>query len=132
MKKQILFLIITAVLLFTATAVSAQTRINFKRGATSAVVTGYLNGYRDKKVFLIRVRRGQTLRTAQAKNDLSSHYITVFVKAPNGEDVGDSDASCNNRREIEPTRAGDYKITVVECQKADRWRGNFRLRVSVK
>jgi hypothetical protein len=46
--------------------------------------------------------------------------------------VGDSDASCNNRREISPTVAGDYRIEVVECQKADRWRGRFYLRVSVR
>lgn len=132
MKKQLQFLIITSVLLLTAMMAAAQTRITFKRGATSAVATGYLRGYRDKKVFVIKVGRGQTLRTEQSKSDSSTHYITVAVKSPTGEDVGDSDASCNNHKEITPTVAGNYILEITECQKADRWRGSFRLSVRVK
>lgn len=106
-----------------------QARINFAKGAVSAVVTGRLSGYRDSKSFVIRVRPGQTLRTAQV-GDL--HDITVYIQGPGGDDTGDSDASCNNRREISPTEAGDYRITVVECRKADAWRGQFRFRISVR
>jgi hypothetical protein len=105
------------------------TRIRFARGATKAIVTGSLRGYRDSRVYVIRVRNGQTLSTAQVGG---SHDITIYIKSPSGEDVGDSDASCNNRREISPTDAGDYRITVVECQKADAWRGSFRFRVTVR
>jgi hypothetical protein len=53
------------------------------------------------------------------------------MTAPTGEEVGDSDASCNDRREIASTTAGDYRITVVECRKGDPWRGSFRFRVTV-
>ena len=124
---------VAVILLMTATfAFSQAERITFKRGARSATVTGNLYSYRSKKVFIIRVRRGQTLRTEQIKSDSSNRYITVSIKAPNGKYVGDSDASCNNRREISPTRAGDYRIEVVECRKADPWRGNFRLKVTVE
>ena len=110
----------------------SQTRITFKRGARFAIVTGNLNGYRSRKIFVIRVRRGQILRTEQAEAEAPVHDITVYIKAPNGEEAGDSDASCNNRREISPTRAGDYRIEVTECRKADPWRGSFRLKVSVE
>jgi hypothetical protein len=77
---------------------------------------------------VIKVRTGQTIRTEQIGG---VHPITIFISDPNGEGVGDSDASCNNRREITPTVAGDYQIQVVECQKADAWRGRFRFRVTV-
>jgi hypothetical protein len=119
------------VLLAGASTVFGQkaTRIRFARGATRATVTGTLKGYRDEKVFVIRVRSGQTLGTEQVGDD---NHITIYIKGPNGEDVGDSDASCNNRRLIEPTAAGDYRITVVECRKADPWRGRFRFRVTVR
>src|SRR5437763_1234233 len=62
--------------------VSAQaaTRINFRRGATSAVVTGTLNGYKSHRTFIVRVRSGQTLTTENA----GRNYITVGVKAPPG------------------------------------------------
>lgn len=133
MRRLVLFFF-TALVVLTCLSLSkaqAQTRIRFARGATSKVISGTLNGFRDKRVFLIRVRRGQTLRTAQAKRR-GTHYITVYIRSPFGEDVGDSDASCNNRREISPTVAGDYRMEVVECQKADRWRGRFYLRVSVR
>lgn len=104
-------------------------RIRFARGATGAVIAGALNGFRDSRTFVIRVRAGQTLRTSQVGN---SHPITIYIVDPRGEGVGESDASCNDRREITPTIAGDYKIRVVECQKADPWRGRFRFRVTVR
>jgi hypothetical protein len=127
-------LIVTALffgLLFLASPASAQraTRITFRHGGTSTIVSGTLNGYGGKRNFVIRVRRGQTLRTEQVGD---RHDITIFVQGPNGEDVDDSDASCNNRREVTPTKAGDYQIQVVECQKADAWRGTFRFRVTVR
>lgn len=121
---------VAAIFVFTETAAAQKTtRVKFGRGAVSAVVSGHLSGYRSKKVFLIRVRSGQTLRTEQIG---SRHNITLFIEAPNGEDVTDSDASCNNRKEVSPTLAGDYRITVVECQKADPWRGTFRFRITVR
>lgn len=109
----------------------AEERITFAKGETSKIVTGELKDYNDSKTFIIEVQKGQTLKTEQDKSDESLHYITAYVKNPAGAGVGDSDASCNNRREISPTEAGDYKIEVVECKKADPWKGSFKLKVSV-
>jgi hypothetical protein len=114
---------------YTSTAAQNSTRITFRSGADSTVVSGTLNGYSEKRNYVIAVRQGQTLSTGQ---DGDQHDITIFIQGPSGENVGDSDASCNNRREITPTVAGDYKIQVVECQKADAWRGTFRFRVTVR
>lgn len=117
------------VLLLTTFAFAQHaTRIQFAHGATSKVVSGTLNGYKDKRNFVIRVRAGQTLHTEQVGNN----SITIFVADPSGQDTDDSDASCNNRREVTPTVAGDYHIQVVECMKADRWKGTFKFRVTVK
>ena len=123
--------ILLIVLLLMAAGSIAQTtdRIRFARGAHGANVTGRLNGYNDERDFLIRVRACQTLRTEQIGG---TRPITIYIVDPNGESVGDSDASCNNRREIAPTVAGDYRIQVVECQKANTWRGTFRFRVTVR
>lgn len=107
-------------------------RIKFKPGATSANVGGTLKNYEDAKNFLIEVKRGQTLRTEQIKEDNSLKYVTVEIQDSKGEYVGDSDASCNNRKEIKLTAAGDYRIKVKECQKADAWRGEFLLKISVE
>jgi hypothetical protein len=106
----------------------AQTRIKFRRGTYGSVESGTLRNWDDKSTFVLKVRDGQTLRTER----VSGGYITIFVRDPNGEIVGDSDASCNDRREITPTIAGDYRIEVVECRKADPWRGRFRFRVTVR
>jgi len=105
------------------------TRITFRRGATTRVVTGSLNGYKAKQTFLIRVRRGQTLTTENS----NGNPITVGIDAPRGSTYEqDMAADCHDHNEVSPTAAGDYKITVTECQKADRWRGRFRLRVTVR
>jgi len=131
MKNLFVGIVAATFICMLGTAVSAQhaTRIRFAHGATSSTVSGTLNGYRDEKRYVIKVRAGQTLRTSQVGN---THDITIFIENPSGEDVGDSDASCNNRREITPTTRGDYHIRVVECQKANRWRGTFRFRVTVR
>jgi hypothetical protein len=128
MKK--ILLIGFLALFITIIDASAQTRIRFARNAVRANVSGTLNSYRTRRVYLIRVREGQTLRTEQIGG--RSRPITIMVTGPNGEDVGDSDASCNNRKEVSPTTAGDYRIEVVECQKADAWRGRFTFRVTVR
>ena len=130
MKKAVLGLLLIAVLLLIGQTAGAQTRIRFARGAVRANVSGTLNSYRTKRVFVIRVREGQTLRTEQV--GYRSGPITISVIDPNGDYVGDSDASCNNRKEISPTTAGDYRIEVVECRKADPWRGRFTFRVTVR
>ncbi|MBX3243245.1 MAG: hypothetical protein KF685_02110 [Acidobacteria bacterium] len=134
MKNAVAFSFLILLLCLTASDVSAQAekRIKFKRGAISADATGKLSGYDDKKAFVIKVNEGQTLSTEQIRAESSSRYITILITDPNGELVGDSDASCNNRREIAPTVAGDYRIEVVECQKADPWRGKFKFRVTVR
>ena len=130
MKNGFILIVVISFLAVFSVAAFAQgaTRIKFRRGARSAVVTGTLNGYRGSRNYLIRVRAGQTLRTEQVGD---RHDITIFIQGPSGEDVGDSDASCNNCREITPTVAGDYRVQVVECQKADPWRGQFKFRITV-
>jgi hypothetical protein len=124
--------ILISLLLLISSTVFGQTptRIKFRRGAVHADVSGTLNGIKSTRSFVIKVRAGQTLRTEQ--RDDSPRRITIFVKDPAGNDVGDSDASCNNRREVSPTEAGDYRIDVVECLKADPWRGRFTFRVTVR
>jgi hypothetical protein len=130
MKKTLRVLICALVVMMASGAVFAQksTRIKFARGAKSIVVTGYLRNYRDSKNFVIRTRRGQTLKTKQ----VGKNYITVGITQPDGTEFNDADASCNNHKIVDDTEAGDYKITVFECRKADRWRGNFKLRITVK
>ncbi len=134
MRNAFALIFVVLLLCLAAGDVSAQAekRIKFKRGAVSAVATGKLSGYDDKKTFVIRVNAGRTLSTEQIRGATSNRYITILITGPNGEPVGDSDASCNNRREITPTVAGDYRIEVVECQKADPWRGSFKFRVTVR
>jgi hypothetical protein len=131
MKKLITILSALLITAFSVSIAAAQrsSRITFRRGGRSAVVSGTLNGYRGKRNYVIRVRPGQTLSTEQIGD---RHDITIYIQSPSRQDVGDSDASCNNRREITPTEAGDYYIQVVECQKADPWRGAFRFRITVK
>ena len=127
-------LIATVFVFLISVEVSAQAakRIEFYQNSTSATVSSSLRNYKDRKIYVVKLRAGQTLMTEQLKTDSAARSITVSIKNPSGKVVGDSDASCNNRKEITPTVAGDYTITVYECQKADAWRGRFRLKVTVK
>ncbi len=129
MKKVIISAGIFALVVLGAIAASAQTRITFKRGATSAVVTGYLRSYKDHKTFVIRVRKGQVLHTS----NVGAHHITLGIEGPPGSGYEqDMAADCHSENDIDPTAKGDYVIEVTECLKADPFRGRFRLRITVR
>ena len=128
MKKLFGVSLVISFLFLLSMAASAQTRVNFARGATSAVITGQLNGFKSSRVYVIRVRRGQRLRVEQIGN---SHLVSTSLEDPTGEDVSDMDASCNSHKDVSPTRRGDYTLTVGECKKADPWRGKFKLRIRI-
>lgn len=132
-------LIVTGILLIAFIAIEAvelngqsASRIKFKRGAVSAKVTGTLAGFRGKRLYTIRVRAGQELKVEQIDPYSQSHRLTIHIFDPLGEVAGDFEASCNNHRYIAPTVSGDYRIEVVECQKADPWRGRFYFKVTVR
>lgn len=126
MKKIIASILVLMFLGISTISAKPVKRIYFKKGATKAVVSGMMNGFKSKDTYILRAREGQTLKVD------SNRSVTLAVVDPAGEDVMDRDLSCNGRAEISPTVAGDYKIIVVECMKADPWRGTYKLNVSVK
>ncbi len=130
MKKWFAVAAIFSILMILSISATAQSTkwIKFKRGAVNGVATGFLSGFKSKQIFLLKVRAGQTLSTEQ----VGSNPITVEIESPDGSSYeSDMDLSCHNRHQISPTIAGDYRITVTECRKADPWKGRFRLRVRV-
>ncbi len=108
----------------------AATRVRFARGATKTVVTGHLRNFKGHTAFVVRVRKGQTLEVNQAGGGKGA--VSLGILSPSGEDVTDGEANCNNNKRIKDTAAGDYRIEVSECMKADAWRGAFRLKLTVK
>lgn len=131
MRRPFLALLAVSFLLTLGMSIMAQRpqRIVFPRGKSAATVSGTLTGYNSKRSFLIHVRRGQVLTT----ENIGNNSITISIEAPPGSTYEqDMAADCHDRNEVNPTSAGDYKITVVECRKADRWRGRFKFRVRVR
>jgi hypothetical protein len=130
MKKLILFSIVALTFTFAASTGSAQraTRVNFARGARSTVVTGYLSNYKQSKTFLIRVRRGQSMKI----EGIGNRAVSTFLEGPPGSNYEqDMAADCHSRADVDRTDAGDYKLTVQECSKADAWRGTFKVKITI-
>lgn len=130
MKKIAKLTLVIAILTIMSTVAFGQkTRIKFASGKTNAIVTGKLSGYKGQRVYVIRVRAGQTLKT----EDVGNNHITLGIDGPPGSNYEqDMAADCHAYNEITPTAAGDYTITVTECQKADRWQGRFRMKITVR
>ncbi|MEO7538553.1 MAG: hypothetical protein ABIV21_00865 [Pyrinomonadaceae bacterium] len=129
MRISLRIFLVLAMLIAAANAAFGQTRIKFKRGATSAIVTGRLKNYKSTRSFVVRVRKGQTLTTS----NVGKSFITVYVEAPPGSTYEDDlAADCHDKHEVTPTVAGDYTINVNECLKADPWRGSFKVKVEVR
>ena len=130
MKRIVISIFVVMVLGVAVSTASAQTakRITFKRGATSATVTGTLSSYKSKRVFVIRVLEGQTMKTENTVNG----SISIFIEGPAGSGYEqDMAADCHAFNEVTPTVAGDYKFTIQECTKADAWKGTFKFKVTV-
>ena len=124
MKKIILILL--SLVLGTSAFARPVKRIKFPKGATKVVASGYLKGYKDSQVYLIRLQKGQKL-TIDA-----DRYVSLYITDPNGNDASDMDASCHSNQTVENTKSGDYKIRAIECLKADPWKGSFKLNIKVK
>jgi hypothetical protein len=133
-KISLSLIVIASLVLLLTTGVSAKQpprRIKFKPGATTASVTGRLNGWNDKAQYVIRVRAGQTMNLS-VEGKCDDCHPDVTVKSPaNANDTVDPDM-CQCRVEVSNTAAGDYLITVGENRKGERWKGAFVLSVEVR
>ena len=122
-----IFVSLAIILTIALPAFAKPTRIKFKKGATSAVITGTLSSYKSQRTYVIRVREGQIL----AIEDIGGHAISIYIKGPDGSFEQDLAADCHGMSEM-TTAKGDYILTVEECKKADPWKGTFKFRVVVK
>ncbi|MEE9351240.1 MAG: hypothetical protein V3U78_03175 [Thiotrichaceae bacterium] len=112
-------------------AESKSERIKFSSGAYSATVTSELNGFDSEKTYVIEVAKGQQM-TIEQMDRSDNRYVSVYLTAPDGSNADDMDLSCHSTAKVSSTKPGDYIIQVVQCAKADPWKGSFNLKVTVK
>lgn len=106
-------------------------RIKFAKGASSAVVSGKLADFDSEQNYVIGVGKGQAM-TVEQLDGKSDGDVSIYITDPKGENANDMDLSCHSNATVKPTIAGDYKIQVVECKKADPWKGKFAFKVTVR
>lgn len=106
-------------------------RIQFAKGASSAIVTGKLADFDSEQNYVIGVGKGQTM-TVEQLDKKSDGKVSIYITDPKGENANDMDLSCHSNAAVKPTIAGDYNIQVIECKKADPWKGKFAFKVTVK
>lgn len=104
--------------------------IKFARGATTAAVKGTFSGFNQEQQYSIEVNKGQSMTVEQVNP--GDQRTTIWLTDPKGEDASDADLSCNNKKQVKPTLAGTYVISVSECMKADPWKGAYTIKVTVK
>lgn len=118
-------LAVTAVLTLSLPADASTSRVSFKRGTSSATLSGRFRTVDDMNTYLLKVKDGQTIKiTASAK-------VSVFVVDPNGDDATDADLSCNSKKIIDETFAGDYEVQVSPCLKYDNPLGSYKVTLAV-
>lgn len=139
MKKQIIGVSLVLIVWLFSLSPSAQAqttkRVQFAKGATRAVVSGYL-----KKggigTFIIAVNEGQRLEAEQISG--GGVCLQMSATGPDGSFEQDRGMStCNPKVVIEKTVVGDYKIDVQYCgMAAEEYHcpnhGNYKLKFVVK
>lgn len=106
-------------------------RISFVPGADHVVITGNLSSFDDAQYFVVDSAKGQTM-TIEQLDQQGGGRVSIYVTAPNGANANDMDLSCHSSASVSPTVAGDYAIKVVECKKADPWKGVYGIKVTIK
>lgn len=109
---------------------AAAAPIKFARGAFSTIVTGKLANFDSEQNYTIEVGKGQSMTIKQV--DSTGNPVSIYLTDPKGGDANDLDLSCHSNATVSPTKAGIYAIKVVECKKADPWKGSYSLKVTVK
>jgi hypothetical protein len=94
---------------FAASKRTPTTRILFKRGESSATVTGKLTSRRLKQTFVIRAKAGQHLYAGiKPLTSDEVDYATFIVLNPSGEPIADE-----NDGRVQLKQTGDYRIEVT-------------------
>ncbi len=102
-----------------------DTRIKFKRGATSATASGWLNKVGDQAYFVLTARAGQHMRVTINGRGATRGVVTF----PSGKEDGQPGGVIFDDRLDE---TGDYRIRVTESQMGESWRGRFTVKVEIK
>jgi hypothetical protein len=111
--------------LWSHTLYAKETRIKFRRGATSAIAQGWLNKVGDEAYFVLKARAGQHMRVT-IKGKGATGGTVIF---PSGKEDGQPGGTIFDDRIDE---SGDYRIRVTESQMAQSWRGSFTVKVEIK
>ena len=102
-------------------------RIEFKPGATSATVSGYVRNS-EQAEYVFSARQGQRLIIKLTNVPAKSSCFDL--KGPDGSDVGlETDCNWSYSKVLQAT--GDFFITVARPSQA-RGRSRYRLTVTVK
>jgi hypothetical protein len=103
---------------------AADQEIRFKRGATSAKITGYLSGSQEV-CYSLKARSGQHMKVDADGKGAIVGEITMPDGRKEGQPGGpffDSDL----------TETGDYRVCLSESPRGDRWKGQFTLTVEIR
>jgi hypothetical protein len=128
-------LFLTALTLFTAPASLAASeirveRVQFKRGANSAVIEGKITGH-EIVDYVLRIREGQAMNVSMA----TKHGATYFnILAPGEDQVAMFNGSMHeNQFEGVAPKSGEYKVRVYMMRSAARRNevANYRLEMIV-
>lgn len=99
-------------------------RIRFKRGATSANVTGYLSGSRQI-CYVLNARSGQHMKLQAEGKGATVGEVTMPSGNKDGQPGGvffDNDL----------TESGDYRVCISASNMGERWKGAFTLTVEIR
>jgi hypothetical protein len=117
-KRNLQILAFAMILVLSASASLAQTRIAFKRGKSSATVSGRLSA-NASRVYVVAAREGQTMKLA-TKGDVSYEIL--------GKNYASMMSGSPDFSEYNLVKTGDFQIKITSNQKAT----NFTLTVTIK
>lgn len=128
-------LLVTALVCFAPSVTLAQTdirteRVQFQRGATSAVVEGSITGY-ETVDYVLSASQGQAMNISMA-TDNTANYFNIL--APGENEVAMFNGSMGqNQYEGNLPESGDYKIRVYMMRSAARRNevANYRLEMII-
>lgn len=113
----------------TCFAKTPVSRVHFGRGASSTVLRGYSTQRQPDHIYIVRARRGQTLKMS-ISSSTKGFVPLFFLTSPSGRNLIE-DKRYSYRAKLKEN--GDYRIRVtVNLMATDAVRGNYRVPLSVR
>lgn len=88
---------------------------------------GQFRSKNGQKMYSVSIQAGRTLVVKQV-NHVIGNTISIRIRDPLSNTVDTAETGCTDHIKVSPTLAGDYQVSVSQCQNGSDWVGAYSIK----